>query len=94
MAVYGTQGFAEVLGHSMATFRLVPAIDGAAHGSGPAEVSEIPGFNMLKAELEAFAASIESGTPFPIPLDQIMHGVSVFEAVAASALRNEPVTVG
>jgi predicted dehydrogenase len=88
MAVYGTQGFAEVLGHSMATFRLIPAINGAA------EVCETPGFNMLRAELDAFAASIESGRPFPTPLDQIIHGVAVFEAVAASAERNEPVTVG
>jgi predicted dehydrogenase len=94
MAVYGTQGFAEVLGHSMATFRLIPAIDGASHGSGVPEVTETPGFNMLRAELEAFAASIETGMPFPTPLDQIMHGVAVFEAVAASAARNEPVTVG
>jgi predicted dehydrogenase len=94
MAVYGTQGFAEVLGHTMATFRLVPAIDGAAFGTAPAEVSETADFNMLTAELEAFAASIENGCPFPTPLDQIMHGVAVFEAVAASALRSEPVAVG
>ena len=28
MAVYGTEGFAEVLGHPMQTFRLIPALDG------------------------------------------------------------------
>ncbi|MDR3530889.1 MAG: Gfo/Idh/MocA family oxidoreductase [Rhodopila sp.] len=93
MAVYGTQGFAEVLGHPMATFRLVPAGGGGVHGGGEAEVTETPGFNMLTAELEAFAASIAAGRPFPTPLDQIMHGVAVFEAVAASAGRGEPVAV-
>ena len=56
-------------------------------------MTETPGFNMLTAELEAFAASIAAGQPFPTPLDQIMHGVAVFEAVAASAARNEPVAV-
>ncbi len=94
MAVYGTGGFAEVLGHSMTTFRLVPAIDGAAFGTGPAEVIESAGFNMLTAELHAFAASIECGRLFPTPLEQIIHGVAVFEAVAKSALQNEPITIG
>jgi predicted dehydrogenase len=87
MAVYGTQGFAEVVGHPMATFRLVPA------GDGVPQVLETAGFNMLKAELEEFAASIEAGRPFRTPLDQIIHGVAVFEAIAASAVRNEPVSI-
>jgi predicted dehydrogenase len=56
-------------------------------------VTETPGFDMLRAELEAFAASIATGRPSPTPLDQIMHGVAVFEAVVASAARNAPVTV-
>ena len=94
MAVYGTAGFAEILGHPMATFRLVPAGIGAVHGGGPPEVTETPGFNMLTAELEAFATSIASGQEFPTPMDQIMHGVAVFEAVATSAACGEAVTVG
>jgi predicted dehydrogenase len=94
MAVYGTEGFAEVLGHPMATFRLVQAVSGTQRGAGEAEVTETPGFNMLTAELEAFAASIAAGRSFPTPLDQIMHGVAVFEAIAVSADRGEAVTVG
>jgi predicted dehydrogenase len=93
MAVYGTRGFAEILGHPMATFRLLPAGDGAVHGGSTPEVIETPGFNMLTAELEAFAASIASGRDFPTPMDQIMHGVAVFEAVAASAENGQPVTL-
>ncbi len=93
MAVYGTGGFAEILGHPMNMFRLVPATTGAAHGGGTPEVTETPGFNMLTAELEAFAASITSGEDFPTPMDQIMHGVAVFEAVAASAKAGQPVNV-
>ncbi|WP_428489992.1 Gfo/Idh/MocA family protein [Rhodopila sp.] len=94
MAVYGTKGFAEVLGHSMTLFRLVPAAGGGAHGAADPEVTETTGFNMLNAELEAFAASIVAKRPFPTPLDQIMHGVEVFEAVAASVAAGAPVSVG
>ena len=92
MAAYGTSGFAEVLGHPMTTFRLMPA-GGGVHGAAPAEVTETVGFNMLTAELEAFAVSIAAVKPFPTPLDQIMHGVAVFEAVAASASKRVPITV-
>jgi predicted dehydrogenase len=92
-AVYGTDGFAEILGHPMTTFRLVPAGGAAQHGTGEPEVMETPGFNMLTAELEAFAASISAGTPFPTPIEQVLHGVAVFEAVAASAARDAPVMV-
>ena len=94
MAVYGTKGFAEVLGHQMTLFRLVPAGGGGVHGAAEAEVTETAGFNMLNAELEAFAASITAKQPFPTPLDQIVHGVAVFEAVAASAAQAEPVAIG
>jgi predicted dehydrogenase len=93
MAVYGTKGFAEVLGHQMTIYRLIQPAAGGAHGAGEPEVTETSGFNMLRAELEAFAASIAAGQPFPTPLDQIMHGVAVFEAVTASAARNVPVMV-
>lgn len=92
MAIYGTGGFAEILGHPMSTFRLVPASNESL-GAGTPEVTETPGFNMLTAELEAFAAAIEAGRPFPTPLDQILHGVAVFEAVAKSAATGQPVTV-
>jgi predicted dehydrogenase len=93
MAVYGTQGFAEVLGHQMTTFRLVPVGDGGHFSAGTPQVTETAGFNMLTAELEAFAASIAGGRSFPTPLKQIMHGVAVFEAVAESAAGKRPVTV-
>jgi predicted dehydrogenase len=94
MAVYGTEGFAEILGHPMASFRLVPAAGGGVHGAGTPEATETAGFDMLNAELEAFAACIAAQRPFPTPLDHIMHGVAVFEAVATSAVEGRPVTVG
>ncbi len=64
-----------------------------AQGSGVPEVTETAGFNMLTAELEAFADCIVTGGAFPTPLDDIMHGVVVFEAVKASAEAGVPMTV-
>jgi predicted dehydrogenase len=77
MAVYGTEAFGEVVGFQMDTFRLAPA-------GGEAVVTETPGFNMLTAELEEFAAAIAGGRAFATPLSQILHGVAVFEAVLRS----------
>ena len=66
---------------------------GEAFGTAVAEVFETKGFNMLTAELEAFAASIEAGRPFPTPLADIRHGVAVFEAILRSAESGRSETV-
>lgn len=93
MAVYGSGGFAEILGHPMDVYRFVPSSGAVPHAGGAPEVVETPGFNMLAAELEAFAASVVARRPFPTPLDQIIHGVAVFEAIARSARDGAPVTL-
>lgn len=85
MAVYGTGGFAEILGHPMASFRLLPAIAGEHRVTGKPEVTETPGFNMLATELEAFAGAIAAGGRFPTPIAEVLHGVAVFEAILRSA---------
>jgi len=92
-AVYGTGGFAEIVGHPMDTFRLVPAIPGESRRTGAPQVTETPGFNMLTAELEAFATSIATDTPFPTPLTDMLHGVEVFEAILRSAASGRPEAV-
>jgi len=84
-AAYGTRGLAEILGHPMAIFRLVPSLAGEHRQTGTPSIVETPGFNMLTAELEAFAASVAADSPFPTPLADILHGVEVFEAVLRSA---------
>lgn len=94
MAVYGTRGFAEVLGHPMQTFRLIPALDGEHRIAGVPQVTETPSFNMLTAELEAFADSIVNRRPFPTPMTDVLHGVAVFEAVLRSAASDKPQAVG
>ncbi len=90
MAVYGTEGFAEILGHPMETFRHISSLPGESRTPSAPETIETKGFNMLTAELEAFANSIATKTPFPTPLSEIRHGVAVFEAVLRSAASGQP----
>ena len=94
MAAYGTQGFAEVLGPAMDIFRLVPASTAKPGTTSAPLLTETPGFDMLRAELEAFAGSIVTKRPFPTPLSQILHGVAVFQAVVRSAATGEAVAIG
>jgi predicted dehydrogenase len=94
MALYGTGGFAEILTHQMGTFRFIASLPGEAFGAAAPEVFETKGFNMLTAELESFAASIEARRPFPTPLSDIRHGVAVFEAILRSASSGKAEAVG
>ncbi len=57
------------------------------------EIIENRGANTLLAELEAFAGAISGEAPYPIPADQILHGVAVFEAIVRSAATGQPVKV-
>jgi predicted dehydrogenase len=87
-AVYGTKGVAEISKTNLQTFRFIPAPDGPPEGhvvAPPAEEVESPGFNMLRAELLAFARCVRAKQPFPVKIDEVLHGVSVFDAVVASS---------
>ena len=57
------------------------------------EIIEYKGFNMLLAELEAFAAAVSGERAYPISPEDILHGVAVFEAIVRSAERHQPVAV-
>jgi predicted dehydrogenase len=96
VAVYGSRGLAEAVNLSLDVFRFVPAPEGPPTGH-PAplqpEIIETKGFDSVRAALEAFAASIRGKTPFPIPPDEIVHGVAVFEAIVRSAKTHRPVKV-
>lgn len=90
MAVYGSKGLAEITKPTLEDFRFTPA-----PGGGEAEASQKPGFDMVQAELAAFAEAASGGKPYPIPLDEIQHGVEAFEAVVRSAQEGgKPVKVG
>jgi predicted dehydrogenase len=52
---------------------------------GPAETWEAERLDVTRAALEAFADAASGGPPFLIPLDQMVHGAAVTEAIVRSA---------
>jgi predicted dehydrogenase len=87
-AVYGTKGLAEVSRPNLQTFRFVPGSTQAPTGpviAPPDEIVEYPGFDMLRAELTEFARCIRDNKAYPVTLDDVLHGMSVFDAVIESA---------
>lgn len=52
---------------------------------GPAEVWEAERLDVTRASLEAFAGAVGGGPAYPIPVDQMVHGAAVTEAVVRSA---------
>jgi predicted dehydrogenase len=91
-AVYGTKGCAELASQDVLRFAPVPPVPPTGRQTAPEpEIIEYRGFNALVAELEAFAAAIGGGRPYPITAEEILHGVTVFEAIARSAALRQPV---
>jgi predicted dehydrogenase len=87
-SVYGQKGMAEISGAQLQTLRIVPASDRAPHGpitAPPPEISDHSGFDMLHAELTEFARCIRDSRPYPVPIDDVLHGMSVFDALIESA---------
>jgi predicted dehydrogenase len=96
VAVYGSRGLAEADRLTLETFRFIPAPEKLTPGAHPVMEPEIihnKGINPLKNVLESFAAAVRGEAPFPIPPEQILHGVAVFEAIAESAETGKPVKV-
>jgi predicted dehydrogenase len=86
--LYGSKGLAEICKPDLRTFRFVPTADRPPSGAviaPPDETSEHPDFDMLNAELTEFARAIRAATPYPIPIEDILHGMSVFDAIVRSA---------
>ena len=87
-STYGTRGMAEVHGTALQMMRFVPVSQNAPVGpvtAPPDETIEHPGFDMLNAELNAFARCIRDKTPYPAGLDDALHGMAVFDAAVQSA---------
>jgi predicted dehydrogenase len=95
LAAFGSKGCAELLSPEMDFHftRAPDAMPAGRHAQPAPEVIENRGSNTLLAELEAFAAAIGGGPPYPIPHDQILHGVAAFEAITESAAAHRPVKV-
>jgi predicted dehydrogenase len=89
--LYGSKGLAEISRPNLQRFRYVPVSTVAPTGpvTAPAdEVIDNPNFDQLdtlNAELVEFARCIEQKRPYPVAIDQVLHGMAVFDAVVRSA---------
>jgi predicted dehydrogenase len=95
--LYGSKGLAEISKPDLRSFRFVPTSDQPPTGAvaaPPDAISEHAGFDMLNAELTEFARTIREKKPYPVSIDDILHGMSVFDAIVRSAQSGkvEPVT--
>ena len=52
---------------------------------GEAEVWEAERYDVTRAALEAFAVAAGGGPAYPIPVEQMIHGAAVTEAIVRSA---------
>ena len=83
-AVFGTKGAAEMHDERSVTFT---ALDGGTR------TLRFPPHDVERAELEAFTAAIRGEAPFPVPMDEVLNGVSAFEGVSRSLVEGGTVTL-
>lgn len=57
---------------------------------GPAEVWQAATMDVTRAALESFAKAAQGGSSFPIPIEEMIHGVAVTEAIVRSAASGKP----
>jgi len=95
-AVYGSKGLAEILKPTLEEFRFASKPDPEAGHLAVVqpELVHNPQFDTLFAELTTFAACVRDHKPYPIPPNDVLHGVEVFEAIVESARIGKPVMIG
>src|SRR5450631_1780796 len=87
-STYGSKGMAEVCGAALQRVRLVPLSEHAPVGpvtAPPDQFIEHAGFDMLKAELLEFARCIRDKQTYPVDIEEVLHGMAVFDAAIRSA---------
>lgn len=77
VALFGTEGLLELRGHEQLFFR--------AREGNEEWVRDFPPTDIEAAELEAFAAAVAGGPAYPLPVEDAIHGVAVFEAMMGAA---------
>src|SRR5437764_4666299 len=95
--LYGSKGLAEISKPNLEALRFVSTSDAPPTGAvlaPPDERHEHAGFDMLSAELTAFARAIRERKPYPVPIEDVLHGMSVFDALVQAARSNQIVKVG
>jgi predicted dehydrogenase len=99
-SLYGSKGMAEISRPNLQRFRYVPISTQAPTGpvtAPPDEIIEHPNFDQLDtlyAELVEFARCIEQKKSYPVSIEQVLHGMEVFDAVVRSSRSHKVEPVG
>jgi predicted dehydrogenase len=76
VGLFGTDAWAVLPGHETLV---------VCRRDGSPEETVFPATDIERAELIAFAAAVAGGPAYPLPLDQAVHGVAVYEAMIGAA---------
>jgi predicted dehydrogenase len=82
--VFGSKGWAEIRHGEEFTFQPI---------EGEAVTTNYPDSNPEKDELEAFAAAVTGEKPFPVAVDDAVHGVAVLEAIDQAATNSKAIKI-
>ena len=82
--VFGTRGSAEALEDTELVLRITDA---------PLRRISMTPVDALRLELEAFAVSVETGSPFPVTDAEMISGAAAFEAIVASLAEKRAIEV-
>lgn len=94
---FGLGGSFEIRKPDLSSFEFVPNGDGpitGATGENKTVTKDFTGFDMVSAELEAFATACAGGDTYPVPDAEVIHGIAVLEAIVKSAESGTPQKVG
>lgn len=84
--VFGENGWAEIRNNPIDELTFRPR-------EGDIETTKFGPDESVRAELIAFADAIDGTAVYPVPIDEVIHGIAVFEAVLESANSNQWVQV-
>ena len=76
LQVFGADGWAEIRPDNRLCIKI---------GEAEPEAIVFERIDTVRAELEAFAAAITGEAPYPVPVDDAVHGVAVMEAIDLAA---------
>lgn len=85
--VFGTKGWEAISGYPEFTAHEFQPV------GHPLQCTPLEPFDMIRAELEAFADAVTGTAPFPITPDQMVHAVAVLEAAVRSTASGRPEAV-
>jgi predicted dehydrogenase len=92
VALYGSKGWIEIRDRTHPEQPSGWDVTTACRGAAP-EAAFWPPHPAVRDNLEAFAAAIEGGAPYPVTLAEMAANVRTFEAVTRSAISGRIETV-